>query len=268
LWLRCETQDEATLHRSKAKSLIRYVTYYLIYKGFSRIFYIGELNKKHYLKHGVPQSKLVAARYGTIDRFLGWDDNKKHQEFLAARKRALIGADDFVVGFSGKFIPKKNPAILFEMLEYLPVELRSRLCLYFMGSGELEGILVSAAEKALQQFGVRTYFSGFVNQSQIASHYLAMDVLVLPSRRMGETWGLVANEAMQAGCGVIVSDAVGCSADFGGLERFRIFKDGDPVSLAKDVIALTQFERDFNWAAQNLKQYSVEATAGALLSNL
>jgi len=30
--------------------------------------------------------------------------------------------------------------------------------------------------------------------------------MVLPSRRAGETWGLVVNEALQAGCAVIVSE--------------------------------------------------------------
>jgi len=268
LWLRCETQDEAIAHRSKIKSFIRYIMYYVTYKGFNQIFYIGELNKEHYLRHGVPESKLVPARYGTIDRYSGWDNLKKSRELLAAREKAQINSNDFVVGFSGKLVAKKNPEILFEMLKHLPDELRVRMVIYFMGSGELEKSLISRAGQALQQFGVRTFFAGFVNQSQIASHYLAMDVLVLPSRRMGETWGLVANEAMQAGCSVVVSDAVGCSADFGKTERFRIFKDGDPIKLAEEVAYLSKFQRNFDWAKQSLVGYSIEDTAKALVENL
>lgn len=268
LWLRCDTNDEAFPHRSKVKSLVRYLTYFTIYKGFSRIFYVGELNKKHFLKHGVPLSKLTPARHATVDRLAGWDNVKKSNEFSEARKRASINEHDFVIGFSGKFIPKKNPGILFEMLEYLPAELRSRVTLYFMGSGQLEGLLVSKAGQALQQFGVNTYFSGFVNQSQIASHYLAMDVMVLPSRRMGETWGLVANEGMQAGCCVVVSDAVGCSADFSTMERFRIFKEGDKINLANEIISLAKYKRNFDWAKECLKPYRIETTAEAFLQNL
>jgi glycosyltransferase involved in cell wall biosynthesis len=95
-----------------------------------------------------------------------------------------------------------------------------------------------------------------------------MDVMVLPSRRMGETWGLVANEAMQAGCGVIVSDAVGSGADFKFWDRFRIFKGEDATELANRINELSQFDRDFSWAADGLKNYSIEATAAAFINEL
>ena len=42
-------------------------------------------------------------------------------------------------------------------------------------------------------------------------YYAVADVLVLPSER--EPWGLVINEAMNAGTAVIVSDQVGAAAD-------------------------------------------------------
>ena len=92
-----------------------------------------------------------------------------------------------------------------------------------MESGPLEPEMKVLSDEADKKYGVKSFYSGFINQSQLAGHYLAMDIMVLPSRRMGETWGLVANEAMQAGCGVIVSDAVGCSEDFKSWERFRVF---------------------------------------------
>jgi hypothetical protein len=41
----------------------------------------------------------------------------------------------------------------------------------------------------------------------------------------GRDWGLVANEALQAGCGVVVSSAVGCSIDFKNLDRFAVFEE-------------------------------------------
>lgn len=95
-----------------------------------------------------------------------------------------------------------------------------------------------------------------------------MDLLVLPSRRMGETWGLVANEAMQGGCGVIVSNAVGCGADFAGWERFRIFPEEDAKALAAQVSGLASLPRSFDWAQAGLKAYSLEAVADALLAEL
>ena len=79
VWLRCETQDYAT-HRSGIKSFVRSMIYRVAYSALSRVFYIGELNKKHYLKHGVASSKLRPARYGTVDRFAGMSDAEKNQK--------------------------------------------------------------------------------------------------------------------------------------------------------------------------------------------
>lgn len=267
VWLRCETQDHA-LKRSKVKAALRSVVYRLAYLALDRVFYIGELNKMHYLKHAVGSLLLKPARYGTEDRFEGMERAGKADLRAEGRTRAGIAEDGFVVGFSGKLINKKNPDILYEMLEHLEPGLRERTTIYFMGSGELFGELQQLAAIALERYGVGSYFSGFVNQSQLASHYLVMDIMVLPSRKMGETWGLVANEAMQAGCGVVVSDAVGCSKDFARWERFRIFPEGDAKELAVKVESLSVYKRDFDWATEKLQSYSIEATAESLLNEL
>ena len=53
---------------------------------------------------------------------------------------------------------------------------------------------------------------GFLNQTQLATAYVAADALVLPSDCL-ETWGLVVNEAMACGLPIIASDQVGCVDD-------------------------------------------------------
>ena len=40
-----------TTHPSGIESLLRSIDYRVEYSALSRVFYIGELNKKHYLKH-------------------------------------------------------------------------------------------------------------------------------------------------------------------------------------------------------------------------
>lgn len=267
VWLRCETQDEAVT-RSKVKSMLRSVFYILAYKGFSRMFYIGELNKAHYLGHGVKSAKLLPARYGTVDRFTSFSNEQKALLRAEARMKAGINEGALVVGFSGKLIPKKDPGILFKTLKVLNPSVRERIHFYFIGSGELKEQLQRLSADVLAEYGVKTHFTGFVNQSELAAHYLAIDILVLPSRRMGETWGLVANEGMQAGCSVIVSDAVGCYADFSGWERFRVFKEKDETDLGHKIEELEKYGRDFNWASQKLKPYSIEAIANAFLNEL
>lgn len=267
VWLRCETQDYAVT-RSTGKAKIRSLIYRSAYLALNRIFYIGELNKQHYNRHGVSNARLTPARYGTVDRFANMTNEEKEQKRNQFRAAAGISPANFVIGFSGKFIEKKNPRILFQMLEFLPDALRNKTHLYFMGSGPLEKDLKNLAENALKEFGVKSFFPGFVNQTQLPGHYLSMDIMVLPSRRMGETWGLVANEAMQAGCGVIVSDAVGCSEDFKTWERFRVFKEPNPAELAKSVEQLALFHRNFDWARQKLEKYSMLATAESMAHEL
>lgn len=269
LWLRCETQDEAVGGRSAWKSYVRSLIYRGAYRVFDRLFFIGELNREHYLRHGVAESRLRAARYFTVDRASALTEAQKQEKRREMREAAGIGPGQVVCGFSGKLIPKKDPALLFAMLAHLPQDLRSRLHLYIVGSGELQGELQSAAEAARLELGVETHFAGFVNQSGITDHYLAMDILVLPSRRMGETWGLVANEAMQAGCSVVVSDAVGCARDFASWERFRVFPERDARALAGVVADLADLKRSFSWAADGLaKAYSLERTVDALQEEL
>lgn len=262
LWLRCETQDYC-FPRTRFKSVVRSAIYSQLYKGLDKIFYIGELNKLHYQVNGVDDSRLIPARYFTVDRFEEMSDDLKLSLRNTQRKQASIADDAVVVGFSGKFIEKKNPKILFEMQEFLPRHLQSRIHLYFVGSGELEKELRELAAAAEVKYGSKAFFSGFVNQTQLPAHYLSMDMMVLPSRKMGETWGLVTNEAMQSGAGVIVSDAVGSSVDFKQWERFRVFKEGDARALAARVEELAKFQRSFNWASAGLRNYTVEATVKA-----
>jgi glycosyltransferase involved in cell wall biosynthesis len=267
VWLRCENQDHAMV-RNRKKALVRSLIYRGAYRFINKAFYIGKLNKSHYLKHGISEANLFPAHYATVDRFASMSREEKQE--LRQRQRTKAGGDEknFVVGFSGKFISKKNPDLLFQMLDHLDKSLRSRIFLYFLGSGKREVILQKLAADVLSKYGVKAYFAGFVNQSELASHYLAMDLLVLPSRRMGETWGLVANESMQAGCAVTVSSAVGSGADFGSWEQFRVANEGDPVDLARAVGELAVFPRSFDWALKGLEDYSIEATADALLAAL
>ena len=115
---------------------------------------------------------------------------------------------------------------------------------------------------------ISEYFSGFVNQKDLVNYYLASDVVVLPSRRSGETWGLVVDEALQAGCSVVVSEGVGCSSDFVDWERFRIIPIGSALKLGEELSDLSLYSRSFDWASVSLEKYSIEAAAQALVSSI
>jgi hypothetical protein len=83
---------------------------------------------------------------------------------------------------------------------------------------------------------------------QLRAAYAASDVLVVPSRatrKFREPWGLVVNEAMNAGLAVIASDEVGAAA--GGLvrdgETGLVVRAGDARALGQAIARLSADEQ-------------------------
>src|SRR6185312_3814073 len=66
LWLRTETQDEASA-RSRGKGLLRGFFYALAYAPFRRLLPIGRLNREHYRRHLVSAARLTWCRYCVPD---------------------------------------------------------------------------------------------------------------------------------------------------------------------------------------------------------
>ncbi len=122
--------------------------------------------------------------------------------------------------------------------------------------------------RQLEKWGTKAIFAGFINQSSIRNYYAAADIVVLPSRREGETWGLVVNEALQAGCAAVISDAVGCAVEFGHWERVRIVPQGNAQALAQALQELVVFPRKFDWAREGMNSYSTERAAEAMAEEI
>jgi glycosyltransferase involved in cell wall biosynthesis len=262
IWTRTETQDEAFVHSAWKKD-VRKAVYWFAYKFISHAFYIGALNREHLFLHGVPPEKMSFAPYAsplTIPR----DEPTKQRLRDETRNRLGIAPEKIAIFFSGKLIDKKNPGLILATLALLPADLVSRIHVVFVGSGELEPALREEAKK----FPGQIHFAGFVNQSEIASYYLAADILILPSRRAGETWGLVVNEALQTGCAVIMTNAVGCSRDFGHTERVRVIPDNSINACAQAIMGLAKMSRSFDWSAGLIAPYTIEAAAQALAQQI
>jgi glycosyltransferase involved in cell wall biosynthesis len=263
VWIRHETQDEA-LQRSKLKSFLRGIIYRVFYKGVSHAFVIGQLNREHFLRHGMKGDQFTPAYYCVDSNLPEMSADAKAATRREVRAKLGILEGETVVLFSGKLIPKKDPGLILKAFALLSPELRERTKIVFLGSGTL----MDELKKEAAQFPGRVVFPGFVNQRELPGYYLAADMLVLPSHRMGETFGLVVNEALHAGCGAIVSDAVGCYREFGTWERVRVIKEGDAAACAKAVEELAKFPRSFDWCAKAMERYSVRAAAEAIASKL
>jgi glycosyltransferase involved in cell wall biosynthesis len=263
VWIRQETQDEA-FSRNPLKSVLRSIFFRALYSQIDFAFPIGVLNMEHMIRHGMRTQQMSEAHYCTPDRFGKLSEVELMEMRSSCRSEIGISDDSIVIGFFGKLIPKKNPDLLLQAVLRLPIAQRSRIVLLIIGSGFMEGELRRQAED-LELNGVSIRFAGFVNQSEIAPYYAATDVMVLPSRRAGETWGLVVNEALQAGCSVVMSDAVGCHREFGEWPYCRVFKEGNPQSLAGMIAEM--IGRPFpsrRWARPMIEDYSVSAAASSI----
>ena len=194
------------------------------YAGFLAM---GRSNADFYRELGIPDSRVHSAPHcidpGPLLARLPRDDEAR----AALRARFGVPATSTCFVFVGKLEPKKRPRDLLRAFARVAAR-RTDVHLLIVGSGGLASSL--RAEAAGTPASVS--FAGFVNQSEIGAAYGAADALVLPSD-FGETWGLVANEAMACGLPIVVSDRVGCGPDLArdGETGFT-FPFGDVGALA------------------------------------
>ncbi|MHB8527844.1 MAG: glycosyltransferase family 4 protein [Candidatus Acidiferrales bacterium] len=155
-----------------------------------------------------------------------WIEQAKHVDRAAVRRNWNIPADAPVVLFCAKLQPWKRPQDLLRAFASANVP---GSYLVYAGDGPMRNVLET--EAAGLGISDRIRFLGFVNQSTLPQVYCTSDLLVLPSEY--EPFGLVVNEAMLCGRGVIVSDRVGARFDLVQQnETGFVFPAGDVSALA------------------------------------
>jgi len=254
--MRAEFTDAAEEPRGAVKRIARDWMLRRLYRKVDQFCVIGKAARRHLRRLGVGEERLFSSPYA-VDTALF---ERQLELNPRAQARAALGLvdNDFVVLFSGKFLPRKAPLLLLEAIGR--VRGREKIVLLMVGDGEQRAEI---EKKGRPLLGGRLRMEGFVNQSELGRRYAAADVLVLPS--MFETWGLVVNEAMQFGMPAIVSSKVGCHEDLiiEG-KTGMIFPVGDAEKLAQ---CLQQFvdqpgkAREMGAAARALviAGYSTEA---------
>lgn len=191
------------------KTKLRRLVLQKVYTYIDKAFYVGKANKAYFIAHGVAESQLVRAPHAIDnDRFKDGDDKKYREKAEVWRKELGFESKDIVVLFAGKFEDKKQPDTLISSLIEVNKIRSNSIKLLLVGNGPME--------KSLQDMtfdNQHIIFLPFQNQTQMPIVYRLGDVLCLPSKGPGETWGLAVNEAMACGRPVIVSSKVGCADD-------------------------------------------------------
>lgn len=185
----------------------------------------GALNADYYRHYGADERRFHSVPFAI-------DNERFARGAEGAREpmRAQLGVRDeqLLIVFSAKLVARKDPMTLLRAVDAM--RHRNRATILFLGHGELRDEL----ERFASEHKLDVRFAGFVNQTDLPRHYVAADVLVLPSTY--EPRGLVVNEAMACGLPVIVSDRVGAIGDLVQPDdNAFVFPAGDAKTLASQL---------------------------------
>jgi glycosyltransferase involved in cell wall biosynthesis len=189
-------------------------------RRFSGFLAAGTESTRYLQHHGVPASRIFVCPHTVdTDRFGGGRAGDRN----TARARLRLPGGVRLVTFVGRLVEGKRPLDVCEAIARLP------------GGHELvcigHGPLAPMVEQSARRLGVTAHLAGFRNQAELPGWLRACDVLVLPSA--SETWGLVANEALAAGCPVVLSDAAGSAVDLAAFApAVQVYPCADVAGLA------------------------------------
>jgi len=227
------------------KKALRKLLLQWVYRHVDFVLSPGSASDAYFLNAGLSTSQIIRAPHAVDNaRFSGTEIPDKHSSHEISaqnrRKELSIPENAKVFLFAGKFEPKKDPILLVTTFARLHQQYPNTH-LIMVGNGILEEELktMTSTPSFFPAFGSQAQhhstpitFLPFQNQSIMPVVYRLGDVLVLPSKGPGETWGLAINEAMACGRPVIVSDKCGAAEDMvKNHENGFVFKAGDVNDL-------------------------------------
>lgn len=224
-----DESTEISAERSAVKQLVKRAFFTSIDTLVDRWLTIGDLNAAYYRGFGIAPHKLIPVPYAV--------DNAYFQSKIATLSpqrevlRASLGLEPGrpIILFAAKLIDRKQPLpLLGSFAELVHDDDARKPYLLYAGDGPQRGALEKTI--ALSGLGESVKVLGFKGQADLAALYDLCDIFVLPSER--EAWGLVVNEAMNAGRAIVCSDRIGAAPDLvvPGLNG-HIYPFGNDIAL-------------------------------------
>jgi glycosyltransferase involved in cell wall biosynthesis len=171
---------------------------------------VGKRNAEYYMAHGAPQEKVYGVPYAVDNAFFQSKIDQAREKGEEIRTELGIESSTPVIIFVGKFIARKRPQDLIEAWARIaknPGKIQ-KPALVMVGDGPL---LQDAKRQAEEKRLSGVHFVGFKNVTEIPAYYALADVFSIPSE--AEPWGLVVNEALNAGLPIVATDEVGAAPD-------------------------------------------------------
>ena len=231
LGLRVFIRDEATLiskNRGLIKKLLKRGFFAMLNQIVAGYLSIGTANQEYYISNGVSRDRIFMTPYAVDNEFFSKRAKEASKNTDALRSQLKLKQGRPIILYASKLQARKRALDLFNAYCQASKSMNPPPYLLYVGDGELKPNLLERIDE-LEDDSVR--FLGFRNQSELPALYALCDVFVLTS--VFEPWGLVVNEAMNAGKAIIVSDQVGSGPDLvKNGENGYIFPAGDVEALA------------------------------------
>jgi glycosyltransferase involved in cell wall biosynthesis len=231
VFLRGDSQRPAD--RPLLTRALKYPIYRALLNSVDGHLYVGEANRRYLAHYGVPSSKLWFVPHSVDDRRFRDAADRARAEHHDAALRQRYGIDDRsrIALFVGRLVEKKRAADFVRAIA--GIRRAHNVAGVIVGSGVLQQELQALSDR----LDAGVVFAGFANQTALPAFYAAAHLLVLPSDA-GETWGLVANEALSCGTPIVVSDRAGCALDLAGPHTGRVFPCGDAAALERAIVEM------------------------------
>ncbi|XPF93388.1 glycosyltransferase family 4 protein [Colwellia sp. RE-S-Sl-9] len=208
-----------TRHNEKVHTSIKWrLVYLLAYYKLHKMVFVAEKAKSKYLK---VYPKFISKAQTVLNGVLPIDKTKNK-------------SDRIRISHVGRFVPLKSQHVLIEALEQLPDNLKSKIDIYFYGTGELLNINKELA--SLKIPNVTVNFKGFVtDRNEI---YKNTDILVVTSETEGLSLAIL--EALASGTPVIASNVGGNPELVKDNVNGFLYEYSDYHTLARKIIALIE----------------------------
>lgn len=228
----------------------------IIFKSASGFMAYGTSSKQVLMKLGVREEKIYGPFATTIlEEFVG--GGNKH-DIRDIRSSEMI----ITILYVGRFSDEKNVCGLLEA--YLKSQLHLKgVQLRLVGSGEEEEKIRNLA-KGINSISIIEPKWGI----DLTEEYKKCDFFVLPSKK--EAWGLVLNEALQAGKPILVSSACGSVVDLVDENTGLTFISGSQIDFENKMIEMCGLVRARRYNKEivinKISKFSVDVVAGRFVN--
>jgi glycosyltransferase involved in cell wall biosynthesis len=224
---------------------------------------VGTWSRDYFLHYGARADRIFIVPHVVDVDFFRKEAETLRSQRTELRREWQLDDEGIVFLFAGKFVDKKRPLDFIKAIAMANTD-GKRVMGLMVGDGPLR----QACEDEVNSTNAPIRFAGFLNQSKMPAAYAAADALVLPSDG-GETWGLVANEAMASGKPCLVSDRVGCGPELivPG-ETGEVFPLGDIAALSALLGSYAGRQKDLTVMGPKAEQAAARYSIGAAVSGV